>query len=395
MIVHTPTSEEEACTAIAEAIVRRTPLAIVGGSTKDGIGRPVQHAATLTSAAMTGITLYEPAELVVSARAGTSLHELQRTLAAEGQMLAFEPMEHAALLGSDGEATVGGIVAANISGPRRIAAGACRDSLIGLRFVNGRSEVVKSGGRVMKNVTGLDLVKLLAGSWGTLGFVTEATFKVQPCPQRMATIILEGLDDERAITALSAALGSPYEVTGAAHLPANLDDSPARTVLRLEGFSFSVDHRLAALRSLLRPHGEAALMEGEAAETLWRDVRDVRFLAEPRTRAVWRISTAPSRGPALVAAIARVLDARWFFDWGGGLVWLATDAAGDAGAAAIRAAVATAGGHATLVRAPVEVRAAVDVFEPQSAAVQRLTLGIKHAFDPERILEPGRMYAGV
>ncbi len=251
---------------------------------------------------------------------------------------------------------------------------------------------MKSGGRVMKNVTGLDLVKLMAGSWGTLGFLTEVTFKVLPVPERTATLVLSGLDDARAVEAMSLALGSPFEITGAAHLPEGID-GPARTLLRIEGFSASIDYRLGRLTRLLRGFGPLATSEGEGAAAQWRAVRDVLPFAGS-DEAVWRLSTAPRRGPAVAAAVAAARPARWFYDWGGGLLWLATSATGDAGAADIRAALGGAG-HATLVRAPDSVRAAVPVFEPLSEPLMRITAGLKAAHDPAGLFNPGRMYAGV
>jgi glycolate oxidase FAD binding subunit len=390
-----PATEQDAGAVIAEAAARRTPLALVGSGSKAEIGRPAQSEATLSSAGLTGITLYEPAELVLAARAGTALSEVVRTLADKGQRLPFEPMDYRRLLHSAGEPTIGGVAAANLSGPRRIMAGAARDSLIGVRLVNGRGEAIKSGGRVMKNVTGLDLVKVMGGSWGTLGLMTEVTFKALPRAEREATLSLQGLDDGRAIAALCAATASPYEVTGAAHLPQHLDGAGARTLIRIEGFSASVQYRLGELRKLLRSFGPADVVDGEAAESLWEDIRDVGPLAEPRDKAIWRVSTAPTSGPPLAAQVAGALDARWYYDWSGGLLWIATGAAGDAGAAAIRGAVRDHGGHATLIRAPAEVRAAVDVFQPLSPALMQLTAGVKTAFDPAGILNPGRMYAGI
>ena len=390
-----PASEAEACAAVAEAAASGTPLALEGAGTKATLGRPMRTARTLSSRALAGITLHEPAEMVIAARAGTPVAEIRRTLESRGQMLTFEPMDHRPLLGTAGEPTIGAVAAANISGPRRIQAGAARDSLIGVRVVNGRGEIVKSGGRVMKNVTGLDLVKLLAGSWGTLGFLTEVTFKVLPRPERSATLVLRGLDDARAVAALSAALGSPFDVSGAAHLPGRLGGG-GQTLIRVEGLAFSVDHRLGELRRLLRRQGSADILEGEAAAALWRSVRDAEPVIEPRDQAVWRISTAPSHGPDLAGVAGRLIGAaRWFFDWGGGLVWLACPAAGDAGAAAIRAAVHQYGGHATLVRGPAEIRAAIDVFPPEPEPLRRITAGIKAAFDPNGIFNPGRMWAGV
>src|SRR3954451_21334396 len=396
MTSHIPSTEQDAASIVTEAASRRTPLSLIGGGTKADIRRPAQTAATLSAAALTGVTLYEPSEMVIGARAGTPLAEVVRTLAEKGQELPFEPMDHRPLLGSSGEPTIGAVAAANLSGPRRIMAGAARDSLIGVRFVNGQGEVIKSGGRVMKNVTGLDLVKGMSGSWGTLGFFTEVIFKVLPRAERVATLVLRGLDDARAVEALSLALGSPFEVTGAAHLPAQLDGGGARTLIRIEGFSVSIDYRLGELkRLLLKRFGAAEVVEADPAVALWRSIRDVESLAEPRDRAVWRVSAAPTQGPAVMAQVSRVLDARWFYDWGGGLVWIATAAVGDAGATAIRAAARTTGGHATLVRAPAEVRAAVDVFEPLSEPLMRITAGLKTAFDPAGVLNPGRMYAGV
>ncbi len=401
MTSFTPTSEAEACAAVAEAVAGGTPLALEGGGTKAAIGRPIQTARTLSSRGLTGITLYEPAEMVIGARAGTPLADIVRTLDEGGQTLTFEPMDHRPLLGSAGEPTIGAVAAANISGPRRIQAGAARDSLIGIRLVNGRGEAVKSGGRVMKNVTGLDLVKLVAGSWGTLGFLTEVTFKVLPKPERTATLVLRGLDDGHAVRVLAAALGSPFEVTGAAHLPAGLGGG-AQTLLRIEGLAFSVDYRVGELRRLFRRDGAADLLEGEAAASLWRVVRDVEPFVDPRDAAVWRISTAPTRGPDLAGVVGRLVEgARWYFDWGGGLIWLACPigraeaGTGDGGAAAIRAAVNQYGGHATLVRAPAELRATLDVFEPQAEPLRRLAAGIKAAFDPAGVFNPGRMYAGI
>ncbi len=392
MSTYQPSSEAEAATLIGEAAARRERLRLVGGGTRAGIGRPAQDEATLSAAGLTGITLYEPAELVIAARAGTPLAEVEARLAEGGQMLPFEPMDHRPLLGSTGEPTIGAVAAGNVSGPRRIAGGAARDSLIGVRFVNGRGEAVKSGGRVMKNVTGLDLVKLMAGSWGTLGFLTEVTFKVLPVPERTATLVLAGLDDARAVEAMSVALGSPFEITGAAHLPEGIDGA-ARTLLRIEGFSASVDYRLGQLTRLMRGFTPPATREGEEAAAQWRAVRDVLPFAGG-DEAVWRLSTAPGRGPAVAAAIAAARPSRWFYDWGGGLIWLATPATGDAGAEVVRAALAE-GGHATLVRAPDAVRAAVPVFEPLSEPLMRITAGLKAAHDPAGLFNPGRMYAGI
>ncbi|MBY0611645.1 MAG: FAD-binding protein [Beijerinckiaceae bacterium] len=389
----TPATEAELVDCVLEARSTRTPLAIEGGGTRAALGRPIQTARTVSTKAMTGITLHEPAEMIVAARAGTPLAEVERTLALKGQRLAFEPMDHRTLLGSDGDPSIGAVAAMNNSGPRRIAVGAARDSLVGVRFVNGRGEAVKNGGRVMKNVTGLDLVKLLSGSFGTLGILSEVTFKVLPIPESAVTLVYKGLSDAKAIALLTKAIGSPFEVTGAAHLPAGMGRYMARSFIRIEGFAESVDYRFGALKELLSSDGSPSRLEGPDADRLWKAVRDVEFLAEPRDAVIWRVSVKPTDGPKLLDALGPGFSRAHFFDWGGGLVWLATDPAGDGGAARLRAALARLGGYARLERGPAEMRAAEAVFEPLAAPLMQLSAGIKTSFDPDGILNAGRMYA--
>lgn len=392
--IHRPSSVAEIEAIVRDAAAQRRPIEIRGGGTKARLGRVMQTAATLDMTGITGITLYEPSELVISARAGTPLREVVAALESKGQMLAFEPMDHRALLGSAGEATIGGIVAAHVSGPRRIQAGACRDALIGAKFVNGKGEEIVSGGRVMKNVTGYDLLKVMAGAHGTLGVLTEVTFKVLPKPAAAATLVFEGLDEIRAIALLCAALGSPFEATGAAHLPTK-DGAPARTCLRLEGFATSLAYRAERVADELTAYGTPKQLDTEASLALWAEIRDVTTFADRQERTVWRISTAPKRGPAVATAIRQAGDAEVIYDWSGGLVWVAVAGAPDGGQKAVRDAVCAAGGHATLMRAPEDLRLALEPFEPQGEALMALTRGLKQAFDPAGILNPGRMYAGV
>jgi glycolate oxidase FAD binding subunit len=325
------------------------------------------------------------------------------------QMLAFEPADLGPLLGGPaGAASIGGVLACNLSGPRRIKAGAARDHFLGLEAVSGRGELFKSGGRVVKNVTGYDLCKLLCGSHGTLAAMTDVTVKVLPRPEKTYTVLLFGLDDATAAQAMTRALGSPHEVSGAAHLPAALTSGSevsyvagaggAVTALRLEGPGPSVEYRCAALRRELADLGATEELHSHNSRLFWRELRDVRPFVERDGTAVWRLSVAPTEGPRAVAAIAAELPAAdAFYDWGGGLVWLAVPSggAGDAGAAVVRAAVAAVGGHATLIRAPLELRAAVEVFQPQDAATAALTQRVKDSFDPRRVLNPGRIYAGL
>jgi glycolate oxidase FAD binding subunit len=381
----TPGTEAELAAMVAEAAAGRTLLRIEGGGTRAGLGRPVEASRTISTAGLHAVTLYEPAALTLVAGAGARLADIEAMLAAEGQRLPFDPLDHRAVYGSDGEPTLGGMVATNASGPRRIQAGACRDSLIGVRFVDGRGTVLKNGGRVMKNVTGYDLMKLLAGSHGTLGVITEVAFKLLPLPETTATLALEGLDDDAAVGAMSAALGSPYDVSGAAH-------AGGRTLLRVEGFAASVAHRSEGLARLLRRFGTAETLRDEAATAPWRDLAAVRMAEAPG--ALWRLSLKPSDGPAAVAALrAEGLAGPVVYDWGGGLVWLLTGESGEAGAGAIRGAVSARGGHATLMRASDAVRRVVPPFHPEPAPLAALSAGLRARFDPHGVLNPGRMAA--
>jgi glycolate oxidase FAD binding subunit len=391
--------------AVQWALAESKSLEVIGQGSKRQLGRPAQSDATLDLGALTGVTLYEPEELVLSARTGTPLAEIQALLAGSDQELAFEPMDYGPLLGlPPRRGTIGGVVAINLAGPRRIKVGAARDHFLGATAISGRGETFKTGGRVVKNVTGYDLCKLLAGSWGTLAAMTEVTLKTLPRAETEATLLLLDLDDARASKAMAAAMGSACDVSGAAHLPAKLavrasDDLPvgrAVTAFRLEGVEPSVVHRAQALEALLGPFASLVTLEAAQSRTLWRAVRDVEpFAAEGPAgeRMVWRISTAPMRGAEVARMIVAARDAEIMLDWAGGLVWAAIAGADDAGAAAVRQAVTICGGHATLIRAPAALRAAV--FEPQRDGLAALTKRVKESFDPKGVLGPGRMWAGI
>ncbi len=385
-----PTSEQE----IAEIVRSGAPVRVRGNGTRRGLGRPVEAHTTLSLSAHSGVVLYEPAEMVMSVRAGTPVALIKQILAEKKQMLPFEPADHRLLYGTTGEPTFGAVAACNISGPRRIQAGAARDSIIGVRFVNGSGEVIKSGGRVMKNVTGLDLVKLSCGAYGSLGILSEITFKVLPRPEHSATLVLEGLNDADAVAALTQAMGSPYEISGAAHLPGR-GDAPPQTLLRLEGFVPSVEERLELVRGLFAAKAPAHVLAGDESAARWSYIRDAGPVAEPFEHAIWRISVRPTDGSRFVSAVADIGIAAHFYDWSGGLVWLAVSEHADAGAATIRAALATLGGHATLMRGSDELRRATHVFQPLDPALRALTERIKRSVDPKRILNPSIMYEGI
>lgn len=388
-----PTGERELVDIVAAAVAQEEPLEIIAGGSKRGLGRPPQTPHTLDVSAFAGIRAYEPEELVLTAGAATPMSEIETALAARGQMLAFEPPDWRALLGVGVGGSLGGVVACNLSGPRRIKAGAARDHVLGFRAVSGRGEAYKAGGKVVKNVTGYDLCKLVAGAYGTLSVLSELTVKVLPRAAAERSFLLHGLDDPTAQRAMTAALNSSHEVSGAAHLPAGeAGRGGPLTLLRLEGPPPSVEARAAALRRELAGFGAGDEARAEESARLWRAVRDAVPMAAAAGRVVWRVSVPPSAGPALAATVARALDSAYFFDWGGGLVWLAVPGAGDGGAALIRGAVAASGGHAMLVRAPDALRAAVAVFQPQTPALAALSARVKESFDPKRVLNRGRMY---
>ena len=388
-----PNTEDEMAEAVAKAAGNGMRVRIAGGGTRP-VGNPVEADCTIHTAGLSGITLYEPDALTIAARAGTPLSEIEAALAREGQHLSFEPAIWAGLMGTPGKSTIGGVVAAGVSGPRRVQAGGARDSLIGVRFVSGEGKLLKNGGRVMKNVTGYDLVKLLAGSHGTLGILTEVTFKVLPKPHATGTVSVSGLDDHDAVSVLSAALGSPFDVSGAAHLPKGDGGSPT-TLIRVEGLAKSVDYRTGRLKELIAQKlgngAEIAVEQGsDKATAPWRDVRDVSTFAG-REGAVWRISVKPTDGPRIADVIRDAGEAEFIFDWGGGLVWALVPDHGDACAALIRNTVGAMGGHATLMRASKETRDRVEAFQPDLPRVGQISEMIRRQFDPMNILNPGLM----
>jgi glycolate oxidase FAD binding subunit len=342
---------------------------------------------------MTGISLYEPSELVVRALSGTPVEEVQALLASHGQELPFEPPSFDGLYDGRSGSTIGALAAMNLSGPRRISSGAARDCLLGVRFVNGRGEIVKTGGRVMKNVTGLDLVKLMAGSWGTLGFITEVTFKVLPRPKATATIRLEGLSDREGIDVLTSAMGSPYDVSAAAHVPSS-SRGTSETLIRVEGSAASVEARAERLRKVLAGFGGSSVVDSDASMSIWTSIRELGPLNLRPEDVVWRISLPPDRAVEVseVANVDKLTGARWFYDWSGGLLWLALPMRPDASAGPIRSAVDTVGGHATLIKAPEDLRRRVSVFHPLSVPVANISCNIKKAFDPYNIFNPFKMY---
>lgn len=394
-ILH-PTSEEEIAEIVHKANADNTTIEIVGGGTRLGLGNPVQADMQLSTSKLSGITLYEPGALTIVAKAGTPIAEIEKALAKEGQHLPFEPADYRPLMGSNGEPTIGGIVACGISGPKRFQGGACRDCLIGVRFINGAGDIVKNGGRVMKNVTGYDLVKLLAGSFGTLGILSEVSFKVLPLAEKTTTIAVEGLSHTDAITALAKAATSPFDPTGLAYLPAGKKASCA--LIRLEGFGNQLEYRAERISELLQSFGTINRLNEKQHLDIWKQVRECSKFAG-RTGSVWRVSVKPGNADGFLNQVLNDAKLEYFLDWAGGLIWVfagdeTLDAnGGSAGVTTIlRNGLSDIGGHATLVRASDKDDVASS-FQPEAPGVAALSAAIKQQFDPANILNPGRMSA--
>lgn len=410
-----PENPDQVVEIIEWSLGDELPLDIAGTNTKHNLGRPILGeygdegnrviGHTLELSQLNGIVLYEPDELVLTAEAGTPISDIEAAIAVNQQQLAFEPMNLERLYGNEG-GTLGGVIACNLSGPRRFKSGAARDHILGIKGVSGRGELFKSGGRVVKNVTGYDLSKLMTGSYGTLAALTEITIKVLPSPEDVRTLILVGLDDEMAQLAMTVAINSSHEVNGAAHLPLTLalqssvknisSSQTAITGLRLEGFGPSVDARIEALRINLKKYGDLEELDMEDSIIFWSEVRDARPFQKENS-VLWRMSVTPSLSPLIVKDIQSELAGVAFFDWGGGLIWYCMkQSSEDCGALKVRSVLQNCGGgHATLVRADDISRAQVEVFQPQSQALADLSSRVKKSFDPKRIMNPDRMYLGV
>ncbi len=372
-------------TELAEVISSGGPFGVEGLGSKRGYGRVAEGLPVLSLAGFHGVAVYEPDELILEAGTATPLRVIQKLLHGKNQMLAFEPPDYSHLWGTSHSGSLGGMLASALAGPRRIKAGSVRDHVLGVRGVTGRGEIFKAGARVVKNVTGYDMPKLMAGSFGTLAALTSVTFKVLPAPEVEETVLVSVRDDTEAMRVMSDALQSSAEISAAAHVPGE------GTYLRFEGISVSVAARRDRYVSALKLNCE--VINAEPSRAIWAKIRDCNAIAHDSSRALWRISIAPTQGAVVAAHIARQTDARYFFDWGGGLLWMSVPATGDGGAGLVRSAFTE--GHATLFAAPEELRQRVDVFQPQEPTLAALTARVKSALDPQGKLNPGRMYRGV
>lgn len=393
--------------AVRDAIAAEQPLEIIGHGTKRAIGQPMATNALLDVSALNSVVLYEPNELVLTVQAGAPMADVLSLIDSKNQQFAFDPMDTSLLLGTPrGAGTIGGTVSAGLAGPRRIKVGGARDHLLGFHGVSGFGDSFKAGGRVVKNVTGYDVCKLLAGSWGTLSVMTEMTLKVMPKAESERTLVLRGLDDIAATRAMTAALGSSFDVSSVSHLPGSKHrgavdafacvGSPetSATLIRLEGIGASVLDRAKSLSDKLSSFGQVSMIEDALSADVWAAIRDVAIFASTGplgASPVWRIVCPPAAGGAFGQALARDTGGEVTYDWGGGLIWAALPPAPDAHASMLRERLKAIDGHATLIRATDQVRGIVDVFHPQRAGVAALGQRVKASFDPKNILNRGRM----
>ncbi|HVY34670.1 MAG TPA: FAD-binding protein [Caulobacteraceae bacterium] len=378
-----PTTSDEARDAIADAAHSGATLDIRGGGSKAAIGAP-RDATVLDMSAFNAMIDYDPAELVLTVGAGARLADIQALVAEHNQMLAFEPFDHGPILGgANAAATIGGVISAGVAGSRRLSRGSVRDHLLGFKGVSGRGEAFVGGAKVVKNVTGYDLPKIICGSWGRLVALTEVTLKVLPRPREQATLALSGLEVDKAIAVMARAMGSQAEVAAAAHIPAEASKRGALTLLRLEGFGPSVAARRGMLEALLADEGSVQALAPHDADALWSDLRTIAPLADAPV--LWRINAAPSRAGAILAALPAERS-RWLMDWAGGLIWLAFDGE----PSVVRNLAQAAGGHAALVRAPEALRRSTPALQPQAPAVMALEARLRRAFDPAGVFETGR-----
>ena len=398
-----PSDTRETAEIIQTALAEKRPIEVLGNGTKRGLGRPVDTLNSVSLSGISGITLYQPEELVVTAGAGTSFKEIREMLQSKCQHLAFEPPDWGPIFGEEPDTqTIGGIIATNLSGSRRIQSGAARDHLLGAEMVTGRGEIVRTGGRVVKNVTGYDLCKLISGSYGTLGLLTKLTLKVLPIAEKVRTLLILALEEEQALSGMTAALSSPHDVSAAAFLPIELaqksgvnrvaDINKSIMAIRIEGVAPSVEARLTSLRHLLSPFGDSEELHFRNSKFFWEEIGNGYYLSSEENKTIWRISVSPSDSMYVARQVRKACDAKIYFDWGGGLLWVGIlPELSDGGSKIIRAAIKVCGGHATIIRARKIIRENFPVFQPAGPVVFNLNRRIKEGFDPKHILNPGRL----
>lgn len=389
------TREDELVDAVRASRASGRTLEITGAGTKRGLGNPVASDDLLDVSALTGITAYEPEELVLTARAGTTLAEIEAAISEKHQRLGFDPADWGPLFGAAPRSgTVAGAFCADTSGSARVRYGAARDHLLGFRAVNGFGEAYKGGGRVVKNVTGFDLPKLMCGGFGTLGPLSEVTLRLVPRAARALTLAVRDVTPDRGLALIRRVWATPLEATGLAFVPACAAASfpmlegvgAGAALMRLDGAPDVLTEKQAALDALIDGHDAAEIADGDA---LFAYIGSGGAFVGSEID-VWRVAVPPAQSVEAAQALA---GTRWLADWAGGLIWVGTSGTDEGTATRLRHIAARANGHATLLRAPDAARASVPVFPPQAPALAALTASVRAAFDPLGLFNPGRMGA--
>ena len=406
-----PHTEKEVSNFIKKFYKSSLPIELIGSGSKRKIGKPLHCSKTLSLSKLSGIIKYLPEELYIKVKACTSIKEIEDELKKNKQQLAFEPIDFGNFLnGKSDFGTAAGQVSCNISGPRRFKVGSVRDHVLGFRGVNGKGEIIKSGGTVVKNVTGYDLSKLICGSYGTLVALTEITFKVLPAPEESKTLIIHGQKVESAIDFLDKAISSSNDVSGAIFLPGeskitgcmmdiektfklnDLKYKSSFTAIRIEGSKNSVDQRIQNLVKELKViNFKISILEVYQSEIFWNKVKSLEFLSSSKN-SILRIAIPPSECVKLVYQFSNRY--KYYLDWGGALIWVEAYELSEEMFDSIRKKVVKLGGYVTMIKNSDYLPYVEDVFTISRDRFN-ISQNIKKSFDPKRILNPGKMYTGI
>ena len=398
-----PKTREEISNIVKECYKKNIPIEISCLKTKKKIGRNFQAEKTLDLTNYTGIIEYKPEELYIKAKAGTSLKEINSELEKHNQQLAFEPINFGPLFsGKNDEGSIGGVIACNFSGPRRFKTGSARDHILGFQGVNGKGEIIKSGGTVVKNVTGYDLSKIISGSFGTLAVMTEVSVKVLPKPASSKTLVIDNPHLRKALDYLNLSLSSSSDPSGGVFYPEyfknyftfnDLTTDGPITAIRIEGENKSIDHRIKKLcKELELANNEIMILEPEQSNIFWEKTRSLEVFSNLKDNLL-RI-VVPSTEVFEIINKLKIYDIKYFVDWGGNLIWVQIEKIDTKILKKIKEIISVAKGYVTAIKIEENLKASIDVFTIDPIKY-KITEKIKKSFDPKRILNPGKMYSGI
>ena len=401
--IFNPSSREEIAEIIRNCYKKNIPLEINGSKSKNKIGRNFQAEKTLDLTSYSGIIDYKPEELYIKVKAGTPINSIIEELDKHDQQLAFEPVDFGFLFnGKSNNGTIGGVISCNFAGPRRFKVGSARDHLLGFQGINGKGEIIKSGGTVVKNVTGYDLCKLISGSFGTLSVLTELSVKVLPKPQTSKTLIINNPHIKKAIEYLGTALSSPSDPSGGVFYPEQFDQSftfndlthkGALTAIRIEGPSNSVDHRIKNLSAELGLlENEYSILESVQTKIFWNKTKNLEIFSNSKKNLL-RI-VVPISETLSVLQKMKPYEINYFLDWGGSLIWVELEKISLKILREIKDITQQHSGYFTIIKVEEDLKASADVFTIDPIKY-KISEKIKKSFDPKRIFNPGKMYSGI